>query len=128
MRAVMQPGRYFIGDPCHCFSSQEKWLRLLDDLVYFNSADAVKWPGLVADNTANGDGTYEDNRGNSYSVEAGVIGVTHERCWEVGEERLSNLGCIVEFEREFIFETNSGQFKIDGCLIDTNCDDFDDCD
>ena len=116
-------GRYFVGDPCYCFSNEPNhgtWEEILEDLGYFERY-SDKWPGLIASSTTYGDGTYFDLDMNRYSVDAGIIGVTHERYWETSESFLSGLGRIVTFDEDFTFYSNSGIFHIgENIYINTN--------
>lgn len=108
----MNPGRYFFGDPCYCFSNEPDhgtWDKLLNDTNYFER-NSDKWPGLVVGSTTFGDGTYNDNFGKRYCVDAGIIGLTHEHYWETSEEYLNQLGQIIEIKEDFEFYANGGEF------------------
>lgn len=83
LTAVFPAGHYYIGDPCHLKSMTEpdsRWLRFVDwcyELDKNHSARIGKWgrPGrhIAVANTAYGDGTYLDNLGAKYKVDAGII-------------------------------------------------------
>lgn len=94
---------FFIGDPCY----------VLDDVNYDGVLGTAHWtPGaylckaldgsehnMAFDDTAYGDGEYEDNLGNTYGVDAGILGATPlELCWKKGqpvsEEEMNRLGRV----------------------------------
>jgi hypothetical protein len=67
---------YLIGDPCYVVPSEE-WEGLLESSDFFRKPVGYTSSGkqVMAFHTAHGDGYYFDNMGNSYSVDAGVIGI-----------------------------------------------------
>lgn len=68
-------GTYYVGDPCYGASSG-RWDAWLKDSDYFQrpiARDLGAW--AVAFGTAYGDGTYTDNEGREYDVDAGLLGV-----------------------------------------------------
>jgi hypothetical protein len=70
----LNAGQYYIGDPCYVIADDE-W----DDFLgVFISSDSgffeYKGHSFFVSNTAYGDGSYEDNFGNTYPVDAGLIG------------------------------------------------------
>lgn len=111
---------FFIGDPCY----------VLDDVNYDGVLGAAHWvPGaysckaldgsehdMAFDDTAYGDGEYEDNFGNTYGVDAGILGaVPLELCWQKGkpvsEEEMNRLGHVF-YGTECEFDTDGeGNFN-----------------
>lgn len=83
-RAVLPPGRYFLGDPCYTAGKDDTaWQQWVD--VAFASGDNASVLGgtynghpVIAAGTAYGDGTYMGSDGVNYSVDAGIIGVVPE--------------------------------------------------
>lgn len=120
--ANIPAGTYWVGDPCYAFEDHELWLRLLTSggidrqsipRVMECSADGARF---VASSTAHGDGTYKDQQGREYPVDAGLIGVVPARPgvetpWGMHE---------VEFEQEFTVGYMDGAVTIDTITIDTD--------
>ena len=76
---IVQPGVYFLCDPCYVVPDDE-WSDLLDKSNMLTEVYAEADRGLiVAFSTMWGDGTYYDQYGNSYDVDAGVIGLVDVR-------------------------------------------------
>jgi len=75
----MRPGTYYVGDLCYVMHPQWKEvcnLMFASDGNYvldgeFNLANGVRF---ALHSTAYGDGTYQDQEGRSYPVDAGLIG------------------------------------------------------
>ena len=75
----MRPGTYYVGDLCYVMHPQWKEvcaLMFASDGNYvldgeFNLANGVRF---ALHSTAYGDGTYQDQQGRSYPVDAGLIG------------------------------------------------------
>ena len=80
---TLQAGTYIVGDPCYSIKSQEDWMSLLESgglndnpMPHIMECEIPeKEIGFVASGTAFGDGRYEDQLGNSYPVDSGMIGV-----------------------------------------------------
>jgi hypothetical protein len=76
---MMRPGTYYVGDLCYVMHPQWKEvcaLMFASDGNYvldgeFNLANGVRF---ALHSTAYGDGTYQDQQGRSYPVDAGLIG------------------------------------------------------
>jgi hypothetical protein len=75
-------------------------------------------------NTAFGDGTYEDQDRNSYSVDSGSIGCTLVSNFSSNED-LSKLGRVVEFKEPFEVFSDHGMICVGHVHIETN-DTYDD--
>lgn len=111
----VKKGKYYIGDPCYCFSS-EKWDKILD------ASDCLDQPYkegrkiLVAFQTAFGDGTYEDQNSFEYDVDSGLIGLIPVSMADKADHGL----------REITLENDTECFSQEGVLhfgnisIDTN--------
>jgi hypothetical protein len=80
MRVTLPPGTYVIADPCY-HVPDEQWDRVLDESDIFARPEATfeaedgSIVKVVAFGTAYGDGVYEDQYGNHYPVDAGLIGI-----------------------------------------------------
>ena len=74
------PGKYWLGDPCYAVPS-DLWMDLLNSCKFFEhpigkvEADG-KVHEVLAFGTAYGDGVYNDQFGNEFPVDAGLIGLT----------------------------------------------------
>jgi hypothetical protein len=73
-------GKYWLCDPCYAVDS-ELWDALLDSCAVFDlPVGTVKKNGqkyqVLGFRTAYGDGVYRDQAGNSFPVDAGLIGLT----------------------------------------------------
>lgn len=126
-------GRYFIGDPCYCFGDKT-WNEIGRQTNGFHDTTIMAELGeftMWSEGTAYGDGEYHDQHGNSYSVDAGLIGVTPMELVEDKGYDLSDLGLVYEFHHEFTVESDGhGRFNIGHIIIDTavEYDEFDEDD
>jgi hypothetical protein len=121
---MMEAGRYYIGDLCYVMTDAE-WTQFCDLTIKgmdcqdgeFELPDGRKFATY---GTSFGDGTYYDQYGNSYSVDAGLIG-----CIKVNDiraekyENLLDLGAIMEFENPFVTSEHEGQIQFGHVLIET---------
>lgn len=94
---TVPPGKYFLGDPCYAVPD-DYWDDLLDSCDFFNTTPVgvVNGNQVLSFNTAYGDGTYEDQYGNEYPVDAGMIGLT-PAAFVDGDPVKARLGQWVEF-------------------------------
>ena len=119
--AELGPGKYFLGDICYA----------LDDDIYsqiwgdkFRYKDGCyKDFGFAVAGTMYGDGCYNGTDCLSYSVDAGVLGITNIGKQQRNENtKLNKLGKIVDVKEsismerlengEFIFIVDGEQFSI----------------
>ena len=121
---MMQPGTYYIGDLCYVMHGE--WdefckLTISGDKVLdgeFNLADGRRFATFT---TAWGDGSYRDQSGKSYDVDAGLIG-----CIALADIDLTNPenslagGQVVEFVQPFSTWSAGGEIRIGNILIDTD--------
>lgn len=128
-KTTLPAGKYFIGDPCYAVFDHE-WDEYLDP--YFKYCDKHGYRtgcGLThngrqcfTSSTAFGDGVYDDQEGNSYPVDAGMIGATPVEGSEY--EGLPNgrdrLGLIHTFDKPFDCWYQEGVIHIGHFVIDTN--------
>ena len=93
-------GSYFVGDPCYAVP-EGLWGDLLASCDFFTQPVGTL-PGfqVLAFCTRHGDGTYSDNEGASYPVDAGLIGLTPTSLAQqrADFDRLGGLGRFVTFE------------------------------
>lgn len=111
-------GTYYIGDPCYAIPN-DRWMEWLEAADYTNQETY-----LVADldghtaigvGTAYGDGVYGGSDGNTYGVDAGLIGAVPR---EVAEEGCSSN--LVTFDSPFDVSYDEGVIRIGHIRIDTS--------
>ena len=93
---VVDPGTYFLGDPCYAVPD-DRWMDLLNTCEIFdNPVGTLDGHDVLGFRTEYGDGTYFDGQGGRYSVDAGLIGLTP---MDIADPRydLSELGRIVTY-------------------------------
>lgn len=107
--------RYYIGDPCY-FISNEEWMdfleagRLLCNGEYDGKVFEYKGRRCWCHGTAYGDGCYRGTDGNSYPVDAGLIGIVEMLPGE--ELERSDLGTVREFSEFPNCHYDDGTFHI----------------
>lgn len=138
-------GTYLVGDPCYAFSNDgpDNWMPWLNDA--WKDADPnqvrildgrVKGMRVAASGTAYGDGSYEDQDGFSYPVDAGMLGAVHidflrnlypEKDGLHPERLEADLGMrVVEFAAPFHIEYDDGLIQIGHIAIQTGDEDEED--
>jgi hypothetical protein len=131
------PVRYYVGDLCYVMAPE--WGEVCD-LTFSGDNTEVNGKLQLADGrkfaifgTAYGDGGYLDQKGNSYCVDSGTLGIIKVddiRDPEFSQERALSLGNIVEFEEEFdalVCESDDGVIQFGHIVIDTKSEnDYDD--
>ena len=120
---MMKAGTYYIGDLCYVM--HDRWdefcnLTIVGNKVLdgeFNLSDGTRFATFT---TQWGDGTYKDELGNEYPVDAGLIGCI--RVEDIAPEELANLesGRVVEFVQAFSTWSAGGEIRIGNVLIDTD--------
>lgn len=134
----MPAGTYFVGDPCYAVPD-ERWmefLRLADPDVFGENptrtdggvsrilnAELDGHP-VLGIGTAYGDGEYEDQDGQTYPVDAGLIGLV-----DIGLAQASGtaLGSVATFDRPFECSYKDGKIVLGHIVIDTDPEDDDSC-
>lgn len=109
---MMRPGTYYVGDLCYVMHPQWKEVcdlmfacdgnRVLDG--EFNLANGVRF---AVQSTAYGDGTYEDDEGRKYPVDAGIIGCIRVEDVYDPEWWLEGVN-VVEFQNPFTIQYDLG--------------------
>jgi hypothetical protein len=106
---MMQAGKYYVGDLCYVMHPEwdeacNIFFQGRDDHGCnegeFNLKDGRRF---VSYSTKYGDGCYEDQNGNVYCVDAGLIGCikVEDIRDEISEKEMMRLGNIVEFKQPF---------------------------
>lgn len=127
MSIVIPAGTYILGDPC--YFNRSIWDELLQDSGFFEEPVATSLTGtrVVAFPTMFGDGEYRDQYGNTYPVDAGLIGVTP---FDPAIHKDTSGGNVVTWEKDVVAYERNGLIVFGEFQIETNqtWDDDDDCD
>jgi len=125
---VMKAGTYYIGDLCYVLhSSWDEVCRLViqGDRVlegHFRLADGREF---VMFNTAYGDGTYTDNLGGEYPVDAGNIGCILLESVDRSDRDDVTLGVTHVFDADFECDTDGRTLWFGSIRIATGDDEDD---
>lgn len=124
---TMPAGKYYVGDLCYVM--HEEWNECCE--LFFkgrndhgcNQGEFTLRDGrrFVSYNTCWGDGSYQDQLGNSYGVDAGLIGCI--RVEDINLNVTNNFtsgGNIIEFTREFECFYEDGKIHIGHIVVDTD--------
>jgi len=128
---IIPAGKYWLGDPCYIIRDKD-WLHFCNKYS-FNDAEGNHCVTLqdnisvLAFSTYHGDGCYLDQHGNSYPVDAGLIGLVP---WEYTEKFTENftekdsteyltLSNVVEFTEDTLCFTTDGILTFGNYIIDT---------
>jgi hypothetical protein len=120
-------GEYFLGDPCYAVHDAD-WMPLLHSCGFFQDkpVGTVRGHQVLGFGTRWGDGTYHDQDGHEYSVDAGLIGLVPLALWrqapKYDEATLRDLGQIVAVGHPFTCSTDatSGLLIFGNTKIDTD--------
>jgi len=126
---TMPAGKYYIGDLCYVMTDEE-WGQVCaltapkmgtwgkSTQGEFELADGRRF---ACYDTKWGDGTYYDELGHSYSVDAGIIGcILLEDIKANKYDNLLDLGAIVEFDEPFVTSEHTGLIQFGYIIIETN--------
>ena len=122
---IVPAGAYFLGDPCYAVPGH-LWDDLLNTCECFEApVGNVKGFAVLGFGTAWGDGTYSDQDGNQYPVDAGLIGLVPDGLIERDKRaELLTLGRMVTFTEPTSCTAALGVMQFGRIRIDTR--DFDD--
>jgi hypothetical protein len=120
---MMKAGTYYIGDLCYVMHPEwDEFCSLtcsgnnvLDG--EFNLKDGTRFATFT---TKWGDGTYRDEQGNEYPVDAGLIGCINVK--DIAPSEIENLGSgrVIEFVQDFSTFSSGGIIRIGSVVIDTD--------
>lgn len=120
---TMPAGQYYVGDLCYVM--HDEWDEFCDLTIKDNRCLQGKFTmrngvEFATFQTKYGDGTYSDNHGCQYPVDAGLIG-----CVKLSDidqtnpyNHLTN-GNVVEFPRDFVCFNDNGVIRFGSLVIDT---------
>jgi hypothetical protein len=116
---TFKKGEYYIGDPCYVVEDDD-WIKLLEDNNYFHDCNFIyKGKKCYADGTAYGDGCYQDNHGEAYGVDAGLLGIIPVSIIKVNKKEMKRLGNVVKFTKDFNVDSGNGIFHFGNITINT---------
>lgn len=117
---TLPPGDYWIGDPCYAFDDHSVWMKLLESADYETNPTILEAKAagreFIASGTAFGDGEYQDQYGNRYPVDAGLLGATPAIA---GREIPFGMRLVV-FDSPVDVEFDDGDVKIGHIVIETD--------
>lgn len=130
-QTVFPAGKYWIGDPC--YTMEDYWTEICDDFFFADKVEVGDSCNegeynlkhnvgkIFVGNTAYGDGHYQDNFGNGYSVDAGCIGIIPMNIIEQNNDPgdIQLLGTVVDFDVDFVVCIRDGVFQFGNIVIDT---------
>jgi hypothetical protein len=128
MRVLVPAGTYFLGDPCYAVPDA-LWDALLQSCDYFQSRPIGEVNGhkVLGFNTKYGDGTYVDQDGNEFGVDAGLIGLVpealidkDEMCANYGTDFNKHPGLWVEFHKDVVCATDGARLEFGKYRINTD--------
>lgn len=113
-------GTYYVGDPSYVCEDHSLWLQLLESVPEGIRNERIiqasaQGQSFTAASTAYGDGVYEDQWGNRYPVDTGLIGVVY-----AGATASPLSGVVLhEFHEPFTVAYQGGLVMVGGLTIDT---------
>ena len=126
--AQFPAGEYYIGDLCYVMHAE--WSELCEIMFAAPDDDMAEGDLSLADgrrlfiaSTAYGDGTYNDNKGNYYPVDAGTIGIIAVKDIAPTEVENMHLGVVHTFTEDFGVYAFAGVFRFGDVAIDTAYED-----
>lgn len=125
---IMKAGTYYIGDLCYVL--HDSWDEVCSLIIqgqavlegHFTLKDGREF---VMFNTAYGDGTYTDNLGGRYPVDAGNIGCILLESVDRSDQDDVTLGVTHTFDADFVCDTDGRTIEFGSIRIPT-ADDEDD--
>lgn len=120
-------GTYILGDPCYVIADNQ-WEPLLKSANYFVDSSVGKLTvgdkthKVLGFGTAWGDGCYQDNLGNEYPVDSGLIGLVPIEVAQIDESLIMQSmfpPIKVTFDRPVLCENTNGVMKFGHIRIDT---------
>lgn len=120
----MKKGTYYVGDPCYIF--EKSWPEVLNKTGYFSDGEHKLFGKTVfGGGTAYGDGSYRDNFGRSYAVDAGLLAIVpisllnHDKKMTRKQVEKDDSMHIIDMKEDFTCEVNNGVFRFGNIVINT---------
>ena len=110
LSAELGPGKYFIGDICYALE-KDIYRQIWGDKFQYQDGCYEDF-GFAVAGTMYGDGCYNGTDGVSYSVDAGVLGITNiSKQQRYDNAELNRLGKIVDVKESICMERlENGEF------------------
>jgi hypothetical protein len=118
---TLPPGTYYIGDPCYVFNDRD-WKIICDNCLDDLGIIDIFKHKFFMEGTTYGDGTYHDNFGRSYPVDAGLIGAVPIEL--IAKKYMRDGMHFITFDKELPIEYAGGNFTFGDIIIKTRDDDF----
>jgi hypothetical protein len=119
-------GRYYIGDPCYAIEGNH-WSKWLTNAGLYTNPDMLT--GNIVDSfdahafsTAYGDGTFYDQEGREYGVDAGLIGLVPISYLEANNVKVEKYWTFVTFDRPTECSSFKGTLSFGDIVINTDWD------
>lgn len=133
MATITSEKGFYVGDICYEMSDEDYDADWSNDFEDFEGEHELHGHKFAVGLTADGDGTYEDQYGNRYPVDAGNIGILpYELCESKNEDEIESHGRFIEAKKA-TFNSDDGVFDIEfdngehiHINTDDECDDYDD--
>lgn len=128
----VKAGTYYIGDLCYVINDDSMWRKMGDAMfpggIVKDGLIDVEGYQMISFSTMYGDGTYTDNHGNEYPVDACMIGLISVQDIEKinGGPVDMEFGNVATFEKDFICKSSNGELYFGQYVIDTGYDDEED--
>lgn len=110
--AILPAGKYFVGDLCYVLNQPGEWDAFCAltisgtaclDGVFALPGDHPAFRWFASIQTEFGDGTYRDQHGNEYPVDAGLIGcILMSDIPHITKEYADEHGAVVEMKTSFV--------------------------
>lgn len=121
----LNKGLYYVGDPCYIFN--ESWDKVLNETDFFENTNTLLFgEKFIGGGTAHGDGSYFDNFGREYFVDAGLLSclpislLEIDNVYTVDQVKEREGFHIIEFTEDFEVYCDSGYFEFGHITIETD--------
>jgi len=121
---TMPAGTYYVGDLCYVM--HERWDEFCDVTIsgtHVLSGEMELKDGtqFACYSTKWGDGTYFDNHGREYSVDAGLIGCARIEDLDLeADGNFTRGGQVIEFKEPFETSSDDGMIYFGDVCVDTD--------
>lgn len=119
MKKELNPGKYYIGDPCYLFD--KSWLSILKETNHFKKSKLIDTTDFFIHNTQWGDGGYQGSDNFIYCVSSGLLGILPFHLINIDNklDLKDTFFRIITFEKKFECSYNKGVFLFDNIKIKT---------